>query len=460
MQKLPEKPPVKWADSWNQGYAKFSEDEAFQKEVSEYNQRYLYWDELKYRIDDPERRKAAWALMKFLRIMRYERISIAKHHMCYSFIPEIVKGLHAIDRYLSGTIQIHNKTIRMEQSYIINSLMEEAIASSILEGAATTRRAAKEMLRKGRKPKNHAEQMILNNYEVMRFIREKRDIPLTKELILEIHRIVTKGTIDEAYVGKFRTDNDVVVVDPGDGTVFHTPPDHSAIVGFIEQFCKFANRKEESSDRTAGDFIHPVIKGIILHYLIGYFHPFNDGNGRTARSIFYWYVLSQGYWLFEYMAISRILLKSKKKYGLAYLYTEYDDFDLTYFLKYNISCILQALDDLLDYLEHKQSEQNATKAIITKIRDINPRQAMILQYMMEHSDEYFTIRQISQMFDVVYQTARTDLMHLVELKYAIMDKRGREFIFIFNEHSELWEQKTKPAIKERNQRQLYDFSKS
>jgi len=457
MQKLPEKPPGSQEDPLILTDTKILQDDSIHQDVAEFNRRYLYWDELKYRVEDPERRKAIWTLMKFLRIMRYERISIAKHNMTYSFIPEIVKGLHAIDRYLSGTIQIHNKTIRMEHSYIINSLMEEAIASSILEGAATTRRAAKEMLRKGRKPKNHAEQMILNNYEVMRFIREKRDVPLSKELILEIHRIVTKGTIDEAYVGKFRTDNEVVVVDPGDGTVFHTPPDHSTIEGFIEQFCKFANRKEEGPDRAAGDFIHPVIKGIILHYLIGYFHPFNDGNGRTARSIFYWYVLSQGYWLFEYMAISRILLKSKKKYGLAYLYTEYDGNDLTYFLKYNISCILQALDDLLEYLERKQSEQNATNAIIAKIRDINPRQATILRYMMEHSDEFFTIKQISQMFDVVYQTARTDLLHLVSLEYMIMEQRGREFMFIFNEHSELWEQKTKPAKKDKLQKRLKDF---
>lgn len=457
MQKLPEKPPGNWEDPFGHVHEKFLKDDSFHKDVTEYNQRYLYWDQLKYRVEDPDRRKAIWAVMKFLRMMRYERLGIAKHNMSYSFIPEIVKGLHSIDRYLSGTIQIHNKTIRMEQSYIINSLMEEAIASSILEGAATTRSTAKEMLRKGRKPKNHAEQMILNNYEVMRFIREKKDTPLTKDLILEIHRIVTKGTIDEIYVGKFRTDNGVAVVDPGDGTVYHTPPDHSEINGFIEQFCTFANRKEEGPERASRDFIHPVIKGIILHYLIGYFHPFNDGNGRTARSIFYWYVLSQGYWLFEYMAISRILLKSKKKYGLAYLYTEYDGNDLTYFIKYNITCILQALDDLLVYLERKQSEQNATKAIITKIRDINPRQATILRYMMEHSDEYFTIRQIMQMFNVVYQTARTDLMHLVDLEYVIMDKRGREFIFIFNEHSELWEKKKSSVNEDKSQMRLKDY---
>lgn len=453
-QKLPEKPPANWAEVWVQGNMKFAEDDTFQKDVAEYNQRYLFWDELKYRVEDPERRKAVWALMKFLRFTRYERISVAKLNMNYSFIPEVVKGLHTIDRYLSGTIQIHNKTIRMEQSYIINSLMEEAIASSILEGAATTRKAAKEMLQKGRKPKNHAEQMILNNYEAMKFIVEKKESPLTPELILEIQRIVTKGTIEESYVGKFRTGNDIVVVDPGDGTIYHTPPDYAEIEGFIGQLCKFANKQ----DRASGDFIHPVIKGIILHYLIGYLHPFNDGNGRTARSIFYWYVLSQGYWLFEYMPISRIILHSKKKYGMAYLYTEYDDNDLTYFIKYNITCITKALDDLLGYLERKQSEQNATRAIIKKIKEINPRQATILRYMMEHSDEYFTIKQISQMFDVVYQTARTDLQHLINLNYVIMEQRGREFIFIFNEHSELWEEKKESVKKTDNlQKHLLDF---
>jgi Fic family protein len=296
--------------------------------------------------------------------------------------------------------------------------------------------------------------MILNNYEAMRFIRDKRDFPLTKELILEIQRIVTKGTIDEECVGKFRTDNSIVVADSEDGTIHHTPPDFTEIEGFMDRFCKFANMKTDSLEQTSASFVHPVMKGIILHYLIGYYHPFNDGNGRTARSIFYWYVLSQGYWLFEYMAISRIILKSKKKYDLAFLYTEYDDNDVTYFIKYNITCINQALNELLIYLEKKQSEQNAIKAIITKIKDINSRQATVLQYMMEHSDEYFTITQIMQMFDVVYQTARTDLLHLVDLEYVIVKKRGREFLFIFNEHSELWEEKKPHRTNNKNDKQL------
>jgi len=417
---------------------RFAEDPEIQKEVTVYNRRYLSWDELKYRISDPERRKVVWMMMKLLRLLWYERIPFTRLPMTYSFIPEIVKSLHIIDRYLSGTLRIHNKAIPLEESYIVNSLMEEAIASSILEGAATTRKAAKEMLRKGKKPKNDAERMVLNNYEAMRFIREKKDDPLTTEFILEVHRIVTKGTIEEGQVGQFRKSNDIVVADSTTGLVYHTPLDFSEIKEYITDLCAFANLEETEREPGADSFIHPVIKGIILHYLIGYIHPFNDGNGRTARSIFYWYVLSRGYWLFEYMPISRIILRSKKKYAMAYLHSEYDGSDITYFLQYNLSCIREALADLLKFLEKQQEVQGTTKAIIRKIKDINPRQANILREMMEHSDEYFTIRQVMQMYNTVYQTARTDLMHLASLGYIIQEKRGREYMYIFNEKSNLW----------------------
>jgi Fic family protein len=137
------------------------------------------------------------------------------------------------------------------------------------------------------------------------------------------------------------------------------------------------------------------------------------------------------------MPISRIILRSKKKYSLAYLHTEYDEMDLTYFILYNLSCVDEARKDLLDYLEEKQTEQDATKAIIKKVRDINVREGDILRYMMEHSDEYFTIREIMQTYDTVYETARTDLLHLADLGYLTQEKRGREFIFIFNEKNEL-----------------------
>jgi len=434
MSKLPQKPPNIWDENISQRIGNIPQDPDFMKMVTDYNSRYLAWDELKYRIIDPEKRLAAWAIMKMLRVMRFEPVSAASLNLKYSTTPEIQRSLHIFDQYLSGIIRIHNKTIKLDQSYIVNSFMEEAIASSILEGAATTRRAAKEMLRKGTKPRDKSEQMVINNYEAMRSILQRKDEQLTPGFILDIHRIVTENTLDDDAVGRFRSTDDIEVVDRITGTVYHTPPDHTRIPKLIEELCRFVNTNDESP----ATFIHPIIKGIILHFLIGYIHPFEDGNGRTARSIFYWYVLSRGYWLFEYMPISRIILRSKKGYALAYLHTEYDEMDLTYFIQYNIRCIEEARRDLIAYIERKQSEQNATKAILKTIRDINQRQAEILRQMMEQSDEHFTIRQIMETHGVVYQTARTDLLRLAELGYIRKEKRGREFIFIFNETCGLW----------------------
>lgn len=443
MTQLPEKPPSDWTKDLTDGQVNYIADVQFKKDVTEYNRRYLFWDELKYRIPNAEHRKRAWGVMKLYRSMRQEHVSYPPLRLTYTIIAEIAKSLHMIDSYLTGNIRIHNKTIRLEKSYIINSFMEEAIASSIIEGAATTRSIAKEMLRKGRKPRNSSEQMVLNNYEAMNFILEHKDDPLTPALILEIHRLVTKGTIDKNSVGQFRTSNDIVVANPVTRVIYHRPPDFLEIEKFIEALCTFANHGGRDED-PGEDYIHPVIKGIILHFLIGYVHPFNDGNGRTARSLFYWYVLSRGYWLFEYMPISRIILRSKKKYSLAYLYSQYDEMDLTYFILYNLSCINDAKKDLMHYLEEKQAEQIATKSIIRKIPDISQREGDILRTMMEQSEDYFTIREIMQQYNTVYETARTDLLHLADLGYIVREKRGREFVFIFNEKNGQWNHNQKP----------------
>lgn len=437
MVQLPEKPPSDWTLGLTGGQKEFVPDKQFREEVTEYNRRYLHWDELKYRIPSPERRKNVWAIMKLQREMQQETVAYPPIRLVYTIIPEIVKNLHAIDRSLIGNILTHNKTLRLnEPSWIINAFMEEAIASSILEGAATTRKVAKEMLRKGRKPRNVSEQMVANNYETMNYILEHKDEPLTPAFLLEIHRLVTKGTIRPDLVGQFRDNNDIVVANPSTRVIYHMPPDFHEILSMIEALCTFAN-DTGSADARHNDFIHPVIRAIILHFLIGYIHPFEDGNGRTARSIFYWYVVSRGYWLFEYMPISRIILRSKKKYSLAYLHSEYDDMDLTYFLLYNLTCIDEAHKDLQKYLEGKQAEQTATKAIVRKIPDISQREGDILRTMLEQREHYVTIREIMQQYNTVYETARTDLLHLADLGYLKKEKRGREFVFILNEESGL-----------------------
>ena len=75
----------------------------------------------------------------------------------------------------------------------------------------------------------------------------------------------------------------------------------------IEALCDYANRETD-------DFEHPTIKAIALHCWLALIHPFADGNGRTARALFYLFMLKNDYWLFEYLSISRVILRRRAQY--------------------------------------------------------------------------------------------------------------------------------------------------
>ncbi|MCK5625097.1 Fic family protein [Candidatus Pacearchaeota archaeon] len=422
--KLPDKPfdVKKLLDKNLGGFSKFIRNDKFRQLVSEYNKRYLYWSELKYRIKDKTKREYAWALMMLLRSDNYEKFNLNGIKMKYSLLPDFNKKLHLFDKNLAGNIQIKGESLNLKESYIISSLMEEAIASSQLEGAATTRKVAKAMLREKRKPRNNSEKMIFNNYETMRYILENKNEKLTPEFIIKVQNLVTKDTLDNSKdEGRFR-DNDETIVSY-DEIIAYVPPPYKEVELLINEFCDFANDSSK-------EFIHPIIKGIILHFLIGYIHPFNDGNGRTARSIFYWYMLSQGYWLFEYMAISKRILRSRKKYGLAYLHTEYDNLDLTYFIKYNLYAIEDSLKDMVEYIRQQQKEQRKTKEIIDKNPYLNLRQALILEEFMKNPLKTFTIKEIMETYGIAYQTARTDLLLLNKKEFIIKKISGQTFVYI------------------------------
>ncbi len=152
-----------------------------------------------------------------------------------------------------------------------------------------------------REPTNRAERMIVNNYRTVERLKEVSEEPLSIPLLCELHAWMTDGTLkDPAFVGRFRVSNDVHVVDRQTGDVLHVPPPYEELPERVQRMCDFANEDEED------DFMHPVVRAILLHFWLAYDHPFVDGNGRTARALFYWYLLKHGYWLIEFLSISRV----------------------------------------------------------------------------------------------------------------------------------------------------------
>jgi len=85
-----------------------------------------------------------------------------------------------------------------QQTFISRGIIEEAIASSQLEGAHTTRAAARKMIIEKRSPRNASERMILNNYKAINAIEENyKNQELSLDLLFELHRILTRDTINK-----------------------------------------------------------------------------------------------------------------------------------------------------------------------------------------------------------------------------------------------------------------------
>ena len=407
---------------------KLLENEKVQAIIAKYNKKYTHWDLLRYK-KLPEKPEYIWTLLKVFRTQQYKILKFNKWVFPFILHDDCLKKLHLLDKGAGGNLETGLNSLNNEgqERYIISSLMEEAIASSQLEGAATTRKIAKEILKLRKKPKDYSQQMIINGYKTMQRIVKMKEKKITPETILDLHKEITLNTLKSKFEeGVFRDNNEIVVADPViSENIFHHPPDFKKIPELMKEFCEFASDDDH-------DFIHPIIKGIILHFLIGYIHPFNDGNGRTARSIFYWYVLTRGYWLFEYMAVSRILLRSKTNYGLAYLYTETDDNDLTYFINFNLDVIEEAQKEMEKYLSQKQKEQNEAMKLIQGIKDINLRQAEILKEFSKNPTRNFVIAEIVSTYGSAYDTIRNDLFHLEALGYIKKKKLVKKYIFRLN----------------------------
>jgi Fic family protein len=396
---------------------------------------YLHWDQLRHR-QPPAGLSAEewWAGIRLARESQSETLPLLDkggRPLRFARPERLLIDLHHIDRDAAGNINAPAEVTAPDHRdrYLVHSLIEEAITSSQLEGAATTRNVAKAMLRDGRAPQDRSERMIFNNYQAMRLIREMRGEPITAERVLVLHRIVTDGTLDNPEdAGRLRQADDIEIRDVRDHTLLHVPPPHVQLPDRLERLCAFANADENSSP-----FVHPVLRAVLLHFMIGYDHPFVDGNGRTARALFYWAMARSGYWLMEFLSVSHFLRRAPAQYIRAYLHTETDGGDTTYFLLHQLDIIRRAVTALHAYLRKTVDEQHSTERLMAAspaVRGkLNHRQVALLTGALKHPGRQYRVEGHQRTHSVVYQTARTDLLGLEELGLLLKGKEGRAFVF-------------------------------
>ena len=399
--------------------------------------KYRHWQILRH-LDPPTElsNEEWWLAIKLARTSLYQQLPLLDKKgqpFVMASPPVMQEMLHWIDMEAGGAIW-SDKAItepHTRETYLFKSLVEESITSSQLEGASTTRKVAKEMIRSGREPQTKSERMIFNNYQAMQFIRQIKDEALTPEIVKELQRRLTENTLETPEeAGRFRRmDEPIHIIDPTHANILHVPPDADELEERMKTMCAFAN-----ADNATGSFVHPVVRSILLHFWLAYDHPFVDGNGRTARALFYWSMAKRGYWLSEYISISRIIQKAPAQYSRAFLYTETDDNDTTYFILNQLRVITRAIEELHQYLIRKTEMLSRTRQMLQRSSQLstefNHRQLAVINHALSHPGYSYTIKSHQQSHSVTYQTARTDLLALANSGLLAHQKSGRQYVFV------------------------------
>ena len=400
---------------------------------------YYHWEELRHRTP-PAGVEALdwWYALKLKRSMSArsyaELQGFGGRPLTVSMIAAMDAQLAQCDRQLAGEIAHQNVPLdaQTRDRYLSSALMEEAIHSSLFEGAVSTREIAKDMLREQRAPINQYERMIVNNHRAMLHLRELAKQPLTVEAVLNLHAILVDGTLkhpDQAGRIQSPSDERIVVWDQKSQSAVHTPPAADELPQRMERLIAFANGDDIEGDR----YTHPVLRSILLHFQLAFDHPFADGNGRTARALFYWSMLRSNYWLARYLSISSVIHRSPAAYKRAYLYSESDGNDLGYFIEHQLDVMERAFENLMQYIQRKRAERRDGAGLLRADSrfgaSLNHRQRRLLEHALRHADQAYTIAAHQQRHAVTYQTARTDLLDLSERGLMEMRKEGRAFTF-------------------------------
>jgi Fic family protein len=382
--------------------------------------RYLTPDEIKYRLQQKGERPTDWELIskKIIDTRKSGAITLFLNSIEPRFwlypSDTIQKKIESVERLGRNLFDLISQNVAFKTDFLLDSTIEEAITSAIYEGAHSTRAQAEQLIASGARPKNKDEWMLVNNFRAMKWVQGNRRQPLSKEVVLQLHKLVTENTLegdDINFCGKFR--NDKVYVGPHEGVEFSLL--ESVIVEMIELTTN--NRR----------YLHPLVKGILIHYFIGYIHPFFDGNGRTARALFYYKAMKNDLNYVELLSVSAYLKEHGKQYESAFQKVKENDYDVTYFV-----------DFCLDSMSHALKEVSRKINFLIRLLDLKERfglsgqQVGLLQRMALHKFRTIDADEYSKQIAKSREYARRDLKQLLELGFVNELKVGKKLVYKVN----------------------------
>lgn len=270
------------------------------------------------------------------------------------------------------------------------------------------------MLAKGKKVVAEALEILeVKNYlQALKLVDKMHETKKSFETkaILDIHKSVITGLVDENKVGVFRR-GPVYIVNVsayGSEELVYTPPKFNKVEPLINELLEWVNTKDE---------VHPIIKAGIFHYQFVSIHPFTDGNGRSTRLLTLLYLYQSGYVFKKSLVLEDFYNDNRKKYYESLQtgknFEARENANLTSWLEYFTEGFLfevQRVKDLVLSSSNKSNNQIILNKDELKIVDFALNMGRIT------SDDVVDI------LDVPKRTAQDKLKKLVELK--ILKKTG------------------------------------
>ena len=386
--------------------------------------RYYHWDELRNQPrPDGLSHEAWWSALKMARVARLRPVPLCdgwNKPFRFNLPNELIETLQRID--CGGRDPAVNRAT--VDRFAASARLEESISSAQLAEADISYEVAKELLRTGRPPREKGERMVVNQQLALQKAEEWRDRALSPAMVLELHRCLTAGTLDQGdLAGRLRRTGENSPVVDASGTIRHEPPPAGELPRRVELMCAFAN------GRTPEFFIHPVIRAMILHFWLAYDRPFMDGNGRIARVLFLWALRRLGYNFAEFISISSIMRRAPARYAQAFVHTETDDNDLTYFLLHQGEVLRTAEQEWREEVARSAHEVKAVEKKLRGFAALNIRQQTLVVHAFHHPETRYRIVHHQHSHGVTHQTARDDLFDLARRELLTIDKEGRIYVF-------------------------------
>ncbi len=339
-------------------------------------------------------------------------------------IPEILSLISEIaqDRGFLSSLKLSSGFIRARSD---EALKKEAYYSSRIEGAVTSLETAlRNMKKKTRNFADESMQMIYNNKLALEFIQSHKDQPFSHKIIKELHKILIYNTHKDRpiTVGEYRT-GPIYVVDGQGKVVYQGPPPEKASA-MMDSFVQWLNRKPGT---------HALVDAALVHLFFVHIHPFDDGNGRSARALSNLYLEKNGYDFINLLSPSDYFEHHKADYYKSIQSAKEHGYDATYFILYYLEALKDQLARVKDELE-KEKRMKGIKDVLDRNTwtKLNKRQLKTLGWMME-TGEWISTRKYCKLNHCSDETARKDFLELLQLKLIKSEGSGRSTQYVLKE---------------------------